>query len=91
MKAISPVLPATPDQHEIILAKNQPQYHPLPVALVTYDDGVQSMISRYRLGWRERMKLLFTGDLWLEQLTFGAKLQPQRPTVNEPLTERSKK
>lgn len=87
MKAISPVLPNSPEYNEVVFAKDQPQYLQLPAVNVTYEDGTRSVISSYRLTWRERLKILFTGRLWLEQLTFGQRLQPQRPTVNEPFTE----
>ncbi len=87
MKAVNNVLPEHPEILEVVLAKDQKMYKPLPVACVEYSDGVKSMISRYRLGWWERVRLLFHGDLWLEQMTFGQQLQPQRPTVFEPLTE----
>ncbi len=87
MKAIEKVLPSSPQINEIVLAKDQPEYLPLPVAVINYSDGVVSLISRYRLSLFERLRILFTGSLWLEQLTFGNPLQPQRPTVYEPLTE----
>lgn len=77
MKPISPVYAALPDLPEIIFAKDQPEYLPLP-AVVT-DDG--QVITRWRLTWRERLRVLWTGDLFLHQLTFGDRLQPQRPDV----------
>lgn len=86
MQAIEKVLPHSPQFPEIVLAKDQPQYIPLPVARIQYQDGTISLISCYRLTWRERIRLLSSGKLWLEQLTFGQPLQPQRPTVFEPLT-----
>jgi hypothetical protein len=82
---ISPVLPSSPGIQEIVLAKDQPQYIPLPVAHVQYSDGVQSMISRYRLTWKERLHILLSGDVWWEQLTFGGQLQPQKMYIKEPL------
>lgn len=85
MKAFSPVLPNSPEFPETVLAKDQPQYNQLPVAHIEYSDGVKSMISRYKLSWRERWKMLIRGEFWLEQLTFGQCLRPQRPTVDEPL------
>jgi len=75
----------------MVLAKDQPQYLPLPpVALVRYEDGSISMISRYRLTVRERLRLFISGSLWCEQLTFGNPLQPQLLQVDEPLREAAK-
>ena len=87
MKPISPVLPHS-EFPEVVLAKNQPEYIALPVAKITYSDGTKSMVSHYRLTLRERLRLLFLGSLWVEQLTFGHSLQPQRPTVYEPFHHR---
>ena len=67
------------EQQTCVLAKDQPQYQPLPV----YDDGEQ-MISCWSLTWWERLSLLLTGRLWLRQLTFGRQLQPQLPEVKAP-------
>jgi hypothetical protein len=85
MEVRSPVLPSSPKIRETVLAKDQPEYLPLPVAHVEYTDGTRSMISRYRLTWFERLRLLFTGDVWWEQLTFGQPLQPQKLHLHEPL------
>lgn len=85
MEAYSPVLPNSPTIPETVLAKDQPQYIPLPVAHVHYSDGVRSMISCYRLTWRERLRILFSGKVWWEQLTFGQPLQPQKLYLAEPL------
>lgn len=63
-----------------VFAKDQPEYQPLPAHCAP--DG--TVVSCWRLTRRERIKLLFTGRLWLLQLTFGAALQPQSPTVDYP-------
>lgn len=85
MKAFSPVLPSSPTISETVLAKDQPEYLPLPVAHIAYEDGVESMISCYQLSWRERLTILWRGKVWWEQLTFGQKLQPQKMYLREPL------
>lgn len=84
MEACTPVLPSSPEIVETVLAKDQPQYKPLPVANVLYSDGVESMISCYRLTLRERLAILLSGKVWLELLTFGEKLQPQKLYLREP-------
>jgi hypothetical protein len=90
MKPISPVLPHS-DLPEVIYAKDQPQYLPLPAVHVPFDGASptnakwRSVISHWKLNFGERLRVLFHGDLWLEQITFGDRLQPQRPAVEEPL------
>lgn len=81
MTPISPVLLNNQfDLPETVFAKDQPKYLPLP-AIVTSDGCVT---SRWQLSWRERLKVLWTGNLWLQQYKFNSPLQPQRPTVDEP-------
>lgn len=63
-----------------VLAKNQPQYLPLPVHRSA--DGV--VVSCWRLSFWERVKVLFTGRLWALQMTFGQPLQPQAFDVSKP-------
>lgn len=72
MKPVSPVIPGM-DLVEIVWAKDQPPYNPL--ATVVVDHGVRT-ISHWKLTWRERLRIFFTGDLWHTQLNFGMALQP---------------
>jgi hypothetical protein len=65
-----------------IIAENQPQYLPLP-AFVSEGGTV---ISCWKMTFRERIRVLFTGKLWLTVLTFNKPLQPQLPEVKRPLT-----
>ena len=59
-------------------AKNQKEYLELQAFV---NEGV--VVTCYKLSWRERLKILFTGKLWLGQMTFGTPLQPQKPSVNK--------
>jgi hypothetical protein len=77
MKPISPVIAGVP---EVIFAKDQPEYLPLPA--VKCDDG--TVLSRWKLTWVERWQIFIHGNLWLCQLTFNQPLQPQRPSVYPP-------
>jgi len=63
------------------LAENQPEYLPLPVFV---DSNGEEMISCWKFTWKERMWILFGRRLWLRQLVFGRKLQPQLPQVENP-------
>ncbi len=65
------------------LALDQPEYQPLPVCV--YGDRT---VSCWKLSLFERLKLLFTGRLWLLQLNFRQPLQPQLPTVDCPFVRK---
>lgn len=68
------VLPVT------VFAKDQPEYEPLPAHRT--DDG--TVLTRWKLTWRERVRILLFGDLYLEVLTFRTPLQPVRLSVAPP-------
>ncbi len=82
MRPMSPVLPSQPitRESEIVFAKDQAEYRQLPA--IRTSEG--TVISRWRLTWRERLNVLLYGNVFLQQLTFNAPLQPQLPTVEEP-------
>jgi len=71
MTPASPVIPGH-NIPETIFAKDQPEYIPLPVILE--DDGC--CLSRWHLTWRERLRVLLTGDIYHWQHTFRHPLQP---------------
>ena len=58
---------------EVVFAKDQPEYLPLPANF----DG-QSVETKWKLSWRERLSILFKGTMYLTLLTFGKPLQPIR-------------
>ncbi len=68
-----------PEQN-IIIAKDQRPYSSLP-AFITRDTIV---ISRWRLSFWERIKLLWYGHIWCQQMTFGQQLQPQQLSIEKP-------
>lgn len=63
------------------MGENQPEYVPLPA----YRDD-EITISCWKLTLKERITLLFTGELWLSQMNFRKPLQPQLPSVVNPFT-----
>ncbi|HKQ24130.1 MAG TPA: hypothetical protein VJT81_06775 [Burkholderiales bacterium] len=71
------------DGFNVTLAKDQPEYLPLPAH--RGEDGI--VTTCWQLSIRERFKVLFAGRLWLQQMTFDQPLQPQRPSVERPLPE----
>ena len=68
--------------YNIIIAKDQPQYLPLPAYAAR--DTTGTVVCCWQLSWRERFKLLFTGKLWHQILTFNKPLQPQHLNVMPP-------
>lgn len=74
MKPVSPVIPGHADQ---------PQYNPLPS--IKQVDGV--VITRWAMSWRERLRVLLSGSVYLEVSTFNQPLQPLRMSVDAPEVE----
>ncbi len=68
----------------VVFAKDQPQYLQLP-AHVDRVNGV--VTSCWKLTWKERLKVLITGKMFISQLTFNKALQPISPAVNNPVHE----
>lgn len=58
------------------IAKDQEEYN----TLYSYMDSAMT-VSCYKLSFKERFKILFSGELWLGQVNFGQPLQPQLPSV----------
>lgn len=72
-------------EQNAILAKNQPQYRPLPVHIVGDDNG--AVISCWQLTPEEKKKVMETGVIWFSTMTFGHPLQPQLPSADTPFIE----
>ena len=64
----------------VIFAKDQPQYLPLP----GFKDKDGKLTVCYRLTLWERLVVMVKGNFWLQTLTFNAPLQPQKPSVIYP-------
>lgn len=64
----------------VVIAKNQPEYIPLPA--LRLGDG--QLHFCWQLTWGERLKLLLTGRLWHTVLTFNTPLQPQMLSTDTP-------
>ncbi len=67
----------------VIFAKDQPQYMPLP-AHVNRGNDERRLTCCWRLTWRERLAALVRGHIWQQVLTFGQPLQPQLLTTEKP-------
>jgi len=74
MKPVSPVMPGYSEPYEFILAKDQPEYVPLPVVLIEGEE--KRLASRWEFTEEERKLIAEGGSLLLQQLTFGPPFQP---------------
>ncbi len=66
-----------------MFAKDQPEYLPLPAHVS--EDGYGVATFCWQLTWQERFRLLVTGRLWQQVMTFKHSLQPQKLMTNKPL------
>ena len=81
MQPISPIFPSIPEAEELVFAKNQPQYKQFPA--FRYPNGL--VVTRWKFSLIERIKFLFSGNLWLSIQTFNNPLQPVKLQLDEPL------
>lgn len=78
-----PASPVIKGHEEVVYAKDQPEYLPLPA--IRQSDGC--IVTRWQMTWRERIKALLTGSVYLEVLTFNQRLQPVKISVDVPEIE----
>lgn len=78
-----PASPVIKGHEEAVYAKDQPEYLPLPA--IRQSDGC--IVTRWQMSWRERIKALLTGSIYLEVLTFNSPLQPLKMSVDTPEIE----
>jgi hypothetical protein len=64
----------------IIFAKDQPEYQPLPALRIDSPSG--EVISCWKMNFKERIKVLFTGRVWLSLMSFNKPLTPSFMSVN---------
>lgn len=62
-----------PEQN-VVFAKDQPEYLPLPA--FKSNDPMGQVISCWELSFRERLRILFTGKLWVSLASFHKPLTP---------------
>ncbi len=75
--------PRTFPEQTQVWAENQPEFLPLPAYT-----NERETISLWGLSWWERLKVAFTGRLWLRQCNLGKPLQARAPTVDCPFEKR---
>lgn len=71
-----------PEQNTVY-AEDQPEYLPLP----GFREPDGCVTTCWGLSLRERLRVLFTGRVWLSQLTFNQPLQPVAMRVENPFAE----
>jgi hypothetical protein len=69
-------------EQTVVIAKDQPEYLPLPAH--QFNDEQGRIAFCWKVTWRERLKILFTGVLWQQVLTFNKPLQPQKLQTEKP-------
>lgn len=74
--------PASFPEQTVVFAKDQAEYLPLPAHVTT--DGYVVSTFCWQLTWRERIRLLVTGKIWHQVMTFGHSLQPQNILTEKP-------
>lgn len=65
-----------------IIAKDQPQYINLPVRHLGGYEG--RTVFCWKASFRDRLRILLTGIIWHEVLTFNRVLQPQKLSTDKP-------
>ena len=68
-------------ESNVVFAKDQPQYLQLPA--YKQPDGSFKIITCWRLSLKERLQVLFKGNLWISVMTFNSPLQPILPTTDK--------
>ena len=68
------------EHQNIVFAKDQPEYQPLPA--LKLDTPTGEVISCWKLTARERFKIIFTGRIWLSLMSFNKPLTPSFIAVN---------
>ncbi len=84
MTPITPIIPGNFETPTVTFAKDQPQYTPLPA----WRGADGTVVTRWRATWRERLRFLLFGDMWLTMLTFNQPLQPVKIETKCPIFER---
>jgi hypothetical protein len=62
-------------QQNITYAKDQPEYQPLP-AFKDPNDPKGEVTSCWKMNFWERIRVLFTGRIWVSLLSFNDPLTP---------------
>lgn len=75
MEPVSPIVRGL-EEEEVVYAKDQPQYVPLPCLKSRQPDGTGAILTRWTLTDAERQAIANGADVFLRVLTYGNPLQP---------------
>ena len=64
----------------VVFAKDQPEYQPLPALKIDSQQG--EVVCCWKMSVKERLKVLFTGKVWVSLMTFNKPLTPSYISVN---------
>lgn len=85
MIPIEPDIEVPEGWRRVVFAEHQKEYLPLPAIFENAPTG--HLITKWQLTWRERIKILFNGNLWFMTLTFHKPLQPISLSLDTPKFE----
>ena len=68
-------------EQNIVIAKDQPEYIPLPAHIV--NETQTRIITVWQMSFFERFRVLFTGRIILSLMTFGKPVQPIHMVTNK--------
>jgi hypothetical protein len=69
-----------PEQN-VVFAKDQPQYQPLPAFRNESPQG--EVITCWNLSFKERLRVLIKGEIWMSMMTFNKPLTPSFMTTEK--------
>lgn len=78
--------PITFEGHNCVYAEEQEGYFSLPA--YKHGDEYGSVSACWKLNIYERLKMLFTGKIYMTLLSFNKPLTPHRLDVNSPIIEK---
>ena len=80
------MIPIDFKERNAVFAENQPEYLPLPV----YKDNEQGgrVFHCWKLSFVEKLKVMFTGKIWVNVLHFNKPLQPIKLMVKNPFKDK---
>ena len=63
-------------EQNAVFAENQSEYTSLPALILYPEDGSRPIVSCWKLSLKERLRVLFTGRVWVSLLSFNNPLTP---------------
>ena len=86
MQSVSPVWTEKEVEIERVIALDQPEYTPIIVLPVRFQDGVSGLCVRFRLTDEERKALSDGYDLIITEMSFGGPFTPLSMQICKPDT-----